>query len=137
MEIRLRFQTISLKFSIDFGAGVNVNGCADIFVLDQTALNFPFFYDLDGAGGLPGHTYYISFFELTNGLNPLSNASCASAGVANGCFGFETPEEQDTTFQFAATITSEPIVVVPAPATLGLFGLALAAMGWAGRRRRN
>ena len=116
--------------------GVNVNGCADIFVLDQTALNFPFEYDLDGAGGLESRTYFISFFELTNGFTPLANASCLAAGSSPGCFGFETPEEMDTTFQFASTITSEPISVVPLPSTLPLFGLGLLGSAWFGGRRR-
>ena len=34
-------------------AGIDVNGCADIFVLDQTARHFPFDYDLDDAITVP------------------------------------------------------------------------------------
>lgn len=120
--------------------GVNINGCADIFVLDQTALNFPFLYDLDGAGGpLEAREYFISFFELTNGLNPLAAAACAAAGATTDpCFGFLTPESQSTTFQFASLITTEPVVFeTPAPASIALFGLALTALGWSNRRKRK
>jgi hypothetical protein len=114
--------------------GVNVNGCADIFVIDQAALNFPFFYDLDGPGGsLPNVLYFISFFELTQGLNPLPDAACNSVIGSSPCIGFQTPEGQDTTVQFAALITTRP-VLVPEPSTLACLGLAFLGLAFARRR---
>lgn len=98
-------------------------------------MNFPFFYDLDGGGPLQNQRSFISFFEATGGLNPLPNAACTSVGVALPCLGFETPEGQDTTFQFAALIATQPVSLVPEPATLTLMGLGLAAMRLRSRRR--
>ena len=138
----------SLDFLIDFfespngattcadgganGVGVNVNGCGDIFVLDQSSLNFPFTYDLgQGQGAIQ---YFISFFEQTNGLQPLSAAACTSAGVAVGCLGFVTPEGEDTTFNYAALITTSP-VEVPVPGTLPALGLGLLLLAM--RRRKH
>lgn len=117
------------------GAGVNVNGCADIFVIDQAALNFPFFYDLDNGGPLQNQQYFISFFEATSGLNPLPAAACAAAGVAAPCLGFRTPEGQNTTFQFAALITTERVQIVSEPGTLATVAAALLALGALRRRR--
>jgi hypothetical protein len=119
------------------GVGVNVNGCADIFVIDQSSLNFPFQYDTDGAGGDPLVTYFISFFELTGGLNPLPAVACSAVGVDSPCLGFRTPEEQDTTFQFAAVITTEPVqITVPEPGTLALIAGVLFSLGLLVRRGR-
>jgi len=98
--------------------GVNVNGCADIFVIDQNALNFGFMYDTDGAGGDDPIQYFISFFGFIGGLNPLpSRVACTAAGATAPCLGFRTPEGADTTFQFASLITTER-ATVPHPAAL-------------------
>jgi hypothetical protein len=137
----------SLDFVIDFletpnganpcanggaqGVGVNSNGCGDIFVIDQSSLNFPFQYDL-GLGHGP-QTYFISFFEQSGGLNPLPAAACTAAGVAPPCLGFVTPEGANTTFNFAAVITTAP-VSIPVPGTLATMGLGLLLLGW--RRKR-
>lgn len=119
-----------------YGVGVNANGCADIFVIDHDALNFEFWYDLDGNDALPSQKYYISFFEQTSGLNPLPAAAClAATGSAAPCLGFRTPEQANTTFQFAAMITTTPVQIVPEPGTLATVAAALLALGAVRRRR--
>lgn len=110
------------------GVGLNLNGCADVFVIDQQSLNFPFVYDTDGAGGDAPVNYFISFFEQGGGLAPLPALACSGAGVASPCLGFRTPENLDTRFQFAALVTTErvsvPVAPTPALLALGLLGLA-------------
>jgi len=139
--------TATLDFLIDFletpngadpcangaanGVGVNDDGCGDIFVIDQAALNFAFQYDL--GGGVGPITYFIIFFEQSGGLSPLASAACTAAGVTPPCLGFVTPEGEDTTFQFAAVITTEQ-VQIPVPGTLASVGLGLLLLGL--RRRR-
>jgi len=107
---------------------IHANGCADIFVFGSTALNTPFSYD--------GEDYFLSFTEYTSGLNKLFDPACfAVTGSPASCLGFQTAENAATTIQFALMITSEP-VSIPEPATLGLFGLALAGMAGVIRRRK-
>jgi hypothetical protein len=119
------------------GVGVNLNGCADVFVIDFDSLNFPFFYDLDGPGGpLQNQQYFITFYELTSALNPLLPAACETAGSTSPCKGFLTPEDTTTTFQFAALITTEP-VSIPEPGTLAALSVGLLALGVVRRRRRS
>ncbi|SNY52389.1 PEP-CTERM protein-sorting domain-containing protein [Arsukibacterium tuosuense] len=100
--------------------------CDDIFVIQFGALNSEFVYD--------GVTYFLSIVELSGNLTPLDNATCARAGVANGCLGFTTPESTLTPAQFGFLITTRP-VNVPEPAMLGLFGLGLLGLRAFGRRR--
>ena len=115
---------------------LNTNGCADIFVISQNALNFQFFYD-DPDSQVLQRPYFISFFELTSGLNPLPAAACTATGASAGCLGFRTPEKANTPFQFAAVITTEPVSVVPEPGVLALMGLGFGLMGLLNRRRRT
>lgn len=107
------------------GSGINA-ACADIFVINQDSLNFPFIYD--------DNPYFFSVFA--NGLGTLSNEACSAAGAANGCRGFETAENLSTTANFNVLITSIPFQV-PEPGSTALMGGALAALALAGRRRKQ
>lgn len=115
--------------------GVNINGCADIFVISNDALNFPLPYDSDGAiNGYDPELYFVSFFA--DGFNTLPDKACEAAGAAHGCRGFETAEAQDTTAVFQILITSVPFET-PEPGSMALAAGALAALAWVGRRRQR
>lgn len=105
------------------------NPCNDIFVQVAGFLNDTFTHD--------GYTYYVNAFPTSGGtLSTLPNSACAAAGVANNCIGFTTVEGGSTSLPFGITISSSPLQV-PEPGSLALVGLALAGLGFVGRRRRS
>jgi hypothetical protein len=116
--------------------GVNINGCSDIFALNQAqAFNQQFTFD-SGDGIL--ETYFVSIFPIVGqGLGSftlLSDDACEAAGADLNCIGFQTIEEENTTIRFGFAVTAEPISI-PEPGTLALLGGSL--FGLAAFRRRR
>jgi len=107
--------------------GVNINGCADIFVVANPA-------SLVDSFLIDDHLYTITIGAA--GLGTLSNSACAVVGQDEGCVGFLTIEQQSNTLSPFFTITASA-VQVPVPATAALFGIGLLALGGAVRRRRR
>lgn len=118
------------------GQGVNINGCSDIFALNQAqAFNQQFTFD---SGDGVDETYFVSIFPIVGqGLGSfslLSPQACAAAGADANCIGFQTIEAQNTTIRFGFAITAEPISI-PEPGSLALVGLSLGLFGLLRRRR--
>ena len=70
-------------------------------------------------------TYWLHFFAMGADGNPLpalTDAQCAAAGAASGCFGFITQERQSNPMHLGIAISTVPFVNTPEPGDLGHHG---------------
>jgi hypothetical protein len=121
-------------------AGNQPKPCPDLFgIVGKPNLNVAFNY-LDPVNNV-NHQYLASIFVVDANGNPtpftsLTSGECQALGLGNTCQGFRTVEGAQTTVQFAFAITTERFGI-PEPGTLPLFGLALAWLGFAARRKSS
>ncbi|HSV50828.1 MAG TPA: THxN family PEP-CTERM protein [Burkholderiaceae bacterium] len=122
-----------LNFDVNFIETPNISGscappsasvCDDIFVIALP--------DLTQGFDLLGYHYTVNIFDTGGFLHFLSDAQCAAAGVANGCYGLQTIENAQTPINFEFNITA---TLIPEPESLALFAAALFALGAVMRRK--
>jgi hypothetical protein len=122
-------------FTIDFTETFNGGNCGfpvetvcdDIFILlDPVDLVQVFPFD--------GFLYTIAIGTEGDVLQEQDAATCAAAGLAAGCVGFTTPEQESTTLVTNIEITAVPLQVAE-PGILALSGFALLGLALTMRRR--
>jgi len=124
---------LNKKFDVHFYETPNVGGqcawgpCAnDVFAVISGI-------DLTSAFTYAGVQYTLNYFEGTNQINPLSNATCTTMGFSGGsCYGFTTREGMKTDVKFNFSVTA-----VPEPETYAMLLAGLGMVGVMVRRRRN
>lgn len=141
--------TIPILFKETPNAGPCVNGdptpCPDIFVIIFDFNSFVFWYDdvnnLLSPGPAPGfQRYLVNIFpnpDFNSQLASLDPDYCAAVvGAPNPCFGFVTQEFAESSVQYAFSIGTEELTLVPEPGILALFALGLVGLGFTARRRQ-
>jgi hypothetical protein len=81
-----------------------------------------------------GYEYTFNYFEETDFLNPLTQATCAQVKRGNNCVGFVTSESAKTPVDFGFNVTAVP---VPEPETYAMLLAGLGVIGAIARRRRG
>lgn len=118
------------------GVGVNINGCADIFTVTSDSTDFEIVDgNLQFAGSFDFDGYKYTITTILSGLELITDAACGAVGLADGCFGFMTPEEESSILTAQIRIDSQ-LITVSAPATIALLGLGLLGLGGAARRKQ-
>lgn len=120
-----------LRCAAGTGPSAGSGGCKDIFVIDDEDLQLAFSHD--GVDYLAE----ILMTDLQGNLliSSLSDEACLYATGATGCRGFVADEGVELAALLNVRISALDPTQVPEPATLGLLGAGLAALG-ARRRRR-